>query len=586
MLPAANRWPTNPAASDLSNYDAHEADGPFIAVIRGPGGIGKTALALSFAHRLYDSFPDGQLFVRVAEWDADPSIAVPGPLEAAPDERLARVARALVLALRRPGEDVPDVSQRDELLRLLQEKAANHALIIVLDDAPADVDLSPILNAIGATSTIVVTARQQPSHISADFDEELQPLLDVDSLRILERAIGRDRVQEESDAARRLVELCHREPLALALAGAALAIRPHWKLSLVVKDLAGQVTTGTDPRHAGSFDAAYWMLTEDEQHALRCIGAIGTARIAPWALQATLGDADGYEARAVAARLARTGLIDRTNSGAGGVPVYEVPESVAAYAWRLTDEEEKTRARARLGEQRDRRRLEEPTRQIREQVYPLLREGQLREAIERARDALALTRDNPDHSAEAVCFAALAEIYAEFGEMSAAEDAAERALRIGEPASRARAYRTLGKLKRRVHLFADAENNLDRALGLAEQAGDPGEEIRVLAERAIVRARTENFGQALEDARRARELCAYDEERQQPVALLSEGAVYLYMGASRDVAAKSRAASYALSAKTFATGVRPGPARRARAKAVDGLDKARAGTRRYRDRRP
>src|SRR6202042_3801869 len=120
------------------------------------------------------------------------------------------------------------------------------------------------------------------------------------------------------------------------------------------------------------------------------------------ALQATLGDSEGGESRAVASRLARTGLIDTTNSGTGGVPAYEVPESVAAYARRLARDEEKAETLDRLRAQGARRKQEKPGVQIRRQVYPLMREGRLSEAVERARDALALARDNPNPLAEAV----------------------------------------------------------------------------------------------------------------------------------------------------------------------------------------
>ncbi len=504
--------------------EAHQGARPFIAAVTGPGGIGKTALALSFAHRVYDSFPSGQLFFRVAAWDANTNGTVPGLPGTTADDAMARLAQGLVLALRGPNDPVPDVSERAELITLFQRTAAGRTLIIVLDDVPADVDLSPILK-VSDTSAVIVTARRRPRGIGAESELPLRALGDDESMAMLEQAIGKQRVQRESGAARSLVAWCKGEPLALRLACAALAIRPHWKLSLVKNLVAGE---------ARPFDAAYGMLTEDEQHALRCIGAIGRARIAPWALQATLGDPhdpEGKEAQAVASRLARTGLIERTNSGAGGVPAYEVSEPVAAYARGIANDAEKTQALDRLRAERDERDHKQPAKTIREEVYRRMREGQLQEAVDWARDALALTRDNPDETAEAVCFAALAELYAELGEMSAAEDAAERALRSGEPRSKARAYRTLAKLQRRAHSFADARHNLDQGLDYARQAEDKGEEIRILSELALVLGRQGDFDQALADARRAVEL-SHDMQRQRPLALLAHGAVHLYMASS------------------------------------------------------
>jgi tetratricopeptide (TPR) repeat protein len=531
----------------------HERQDPFVAIVYGPGGIGKTALALHFAHLVYSSFSSGQIFVRVAEWDADPSINSADQRDGTGDDPVARVAESLAYALRDPNEEIPGVSQLPDLLKLVQKKAADQKLIIILDDVPADVDLTPIIRAL-ASSAVVITARQLLQGVSADIAFPLSPLSDGESLEVLREAIGHERVEQESAAAQGLVDLCRGEPLALKMVCTALAIRPHWKLSLVRDWAKRAAPTPSDENDAQSFDAAYWMLAEDEQYALRCIGAIGTARIAPWALQATLGDSDGDESRAIASRLARTGLIDRTNSDVGGVPAYEVPESVSAYALQLTDDQEKSEALGRLHAQQLMRSSEQPVARIRKQVYPLMREGRLRQSIDRVGDALALTRDKPNPSEEAVCFAALAELYAELGEISAAADAAERALKLGGPDSRARAYRVLGKLHHRAHHFSDAKDNLNLALDLARDADDQGEQIRILAQRAIVLGRQDDFQAALDDTRTAYELCTPWDVRQLPVALHAHAAVYLYMASAEKIDGRSPAECYAQAAEILAEG--------------------------------
>ncbi len=358
---------------------------------------------------------------------------------------------------------------------------------------------------------------------------------------MLRQAVGGRDSEDKGGPFRELADRCNGEPLALTLAGAALASRPSWKLSLA-RDLISQGSTYPTGFQAGqqeteSLDATYQLLTSDEQYALRCIGAIGRARFAAWALQAALGDDEGDQTRALASSLTRAGLIERTSTGAGGVPIYEVAEPVVDYARRIADRVDIYRMDAqrsldRLNLQRAERSREQPSLRIRKQVYPRMRAGQLSEAIGRARDALALVRDNPDQSAEAACFAALAELYAELGEISAAEDAASYASRIGGADSKARALRSLAKLRRRARHLAEAEELLNEALHLAREVGDAGEEIRILAERALILGRRGNFDQAKADSLRSVVMCRHNETRQLAFALLSHGGVSLYEAGS------------------------------------------------------
>jgi tetratricopeptide (TPR) repeat protein len=535
--------------------DAHEGDAPFVAVLNGRGGIGKTALALSFAHQIADRFPDGQIFIRVAQWDSMPA-ANNDYTYAENTDIITRIAHEIVYALRSPGQNIPE--QRQELIELFGKLSQGRHLIIILDDVPEHTDLSPLLLML-TRSSIIITARKGPAEANADIGLELEPLSDTDALTLLQSAIGVDRVRE-GEGARDLVDWCNGDPLALALAGAALAARPHWKLSLA-RDLISQDDSppnqsGAKAREAEPLEATYLLLTKDEQHAIRCIGTIGTARFAPWALQAALGDPEETEASALASRLTRARLIERTSEGIGSVPLYQVAEPIVAYARRLADRADTQGAMRRLDARRAERRQERPSQRIRQQVYPLMRAGRLSEAIERARDTLTLTKENPDRGAEAVCFAALAELYTELGELSAAEDAAEYAISIGEADSKARAHRSMAKLQRRANHLLEAERHLNDALHLAIQADDPGEQIRVLAERAMVLGRLGDFDRALADSLKSYEMCKFGEKRQLPFALLSYGAVHLYMGDSGETSEQSGDSPLDKAEKIFAEGYR------------------------------
>jgi hypothetical protein len=523
-------------AYELETFDG---DRPFVAVIQGRAGIGKTALALHFAHQIADRFPDGQTFVHVAEWDSESATYdAGGPVTGAVTE--VKIARELFLALRQPGEKPPPGQLIDEYRRL----STGRKLLIVLDDVPQHATLPPLAQ-IGARGAIILTTRQDPTSVMADVSltEPGVPVLDLQeleeeaALNLLRRAVGKQELTEPDMPFRQLAISCNREPLALTLAGAALASRSNWQLQDLIS--LGSTATSTGYKRVDEpLDATYQLLTKEEQRALRCVGIIGQARFAAWALQATLDDDDGDLTRALTSGLIRSGLIARTSSGAGGVTVFEVTEPVVAYARGLAHRPDVPQpypdlrdALGRLKRQSAERRREKPSMRIRKEVYPRMRAGDFGAAIRRARDTLAQAQDNRDRSAQAVCLAALAELYAELGEISAAEDAAQSARRIGEDDSadsKARALRSLAKLRRRAHHFGEAEKLLDKALDLSREADDPGEEIRVLAERALIRGRRGDFARAKDDATVAESLSQPNELRQLPVAMLAHGRSLLY----------------------------------------------------------
>jgi anion-transporting ArsA/GET3 family ATPase len=68
----------------------------FISAVGGTAGVGKTALAVRWAHQVADRFPDGQLYVNLRGFD--PSGQVMDPAEA---------VRRLLDALNVPPERIP-----------------------------------------------------------------------------------------------------------------------------------------------------------------------------------------------------------------------------------------------------------------------------------------------------------------------------------------------------------------------------------------------------------------------------------------------------------------------------------------------
>ncbi|CCH30314.1 tetratricopeptide repeat protein [Actinosynnema sp. NPDC047251] len=190
---------------------------PLVAVVSGPGGVGKTSLALRWLHGSRTQFPDGQLYVDLG------AHAPEGP--AVPEE----VLEWFLLALGVPGADVPPgLARRQALFRSL---TADRALSLLLDNAVSAAQVRSLLPT-STRSAVLATSRWRLGGLAVDGARFVEvESFDVDSsLELLERAVGR-RVASEPDAARELAHLCGGLPIALSVVGARLSTHPRRTLS-------------------------------------------------------------------------------------------------------------------------------------------------------------------------------------------------------------------------------------------------------------------------------------------------------------------------------------------------------------------
>lgn len=191
---------------------------PAVVVISGPAGVGKTALAVHWAHRLLDRYPDGQLYANLRGFDP---VAPPVPPE--------DVVRAFLHALGEPvGNLPPGLDAQTALLRSL---LADRRAVLLLDNVRDAAQVRPLLPGAGGC-LVVVTSRNSLTGLVATAGARR---LTVDVLshsgarRILESRLGRSRVDAEESAAEDIIERCARLPLAMvvvaarAAAGTALA---------------------------------------------------------------------------------------------------------------------------------------------------------------------------------------------------------------------------------------------------------------------------------------------------------------------------------------------------------------------------
>lgn len=240
---------------------------PIVALV-GPGGIGKTALALRWAHAVAGRFPDGQLFADLKGFSDTAPVA--------PSLVLHRFLRALGV----PGDDIPsDVEERTALYRSM---LAGRRIAIVLDNARDAAQVRPLLPGV-AGCLVVVTSRVQLRGLSVSHDLHAVPVdgLTLDEgVQLLVRLLGAQRVRAEAGAAMELVELCRPLPLALRLAAAQLVVDERETLARFARRVreAGRLSTlavPDDPDTAlrTTFDLSFATLGPEAQRMLRLTGA-------------------------------------------------------------------------------------------------------------------------------------------------------------------------------------------------------------------------------------------------------------------------------------------------------------------------
>jgi DNA-binding SARP family transcriptional activator/tetratricopeptide (TPR) repeat protein len=196
-----------------------------IAVIAGTAGVGKTALAVHWAHQAAERFPDGQLYVNLRGHDSRE------PMSSA--DALAGFLRALGV----DGRDVPqDEAERSAMYRSL---LAGRRILVVLDNTCGAAQVRPLLpGTVGCVA--VVTSRGGLSGLVARDGAtrtELDVLAPAESRALLTRLIG-PRAHAAPRAVNALAERCCHLPLALRLAAELTAARPATPLSVLADELA------------------------------------------------------------------------------------------------------------------------------------------------------------------------------------------------------------------------------------------------------------------------------------------------------------------------------------------------------------
>ncbi|UXY38777.1 BTAD domain-containing putative transcriptional regulator [Streptomyces albidocamelliae] len=271
---------------------------PPIGVISGRSGTGKTALAVHVGHRTAELFPDGRLFIDLRAADAT-------PLQ--PADALARLLRAM-------GADAEALpGGLEELTGLYRTHVGHRRVLLILDNAAGEAHVRPLLPP-GAGSAVLVTSRRRLVALEGAAHLDLSVPGEQDALELLRRVAGTERTGAEPERAAEIVALCGRLPLAVRIAGARLAARPHWapgRLAGRLRDERRRLNelSAGDLELRSSLELGYADLDPPEQRALRRLALLGLPDFASW-IAAPLLDIGTEEAEEAVERLVDCHFID------------------------------------------------------------------------------------------------------------------------------------------------------------------------------------------------------------------------------------------------------------------------------------
>jgi DNA-binding SARP family transcriptional activator len=197
-----------------------------ISAIAGTAGVGKTALAVHWAHRVRDRFPDGQLYANLRGFDPTGRSTT-----------TAEAIRGFLDALGVAPQRVPGTL--DAQIGLYRSLLADKRVLVVLDNARDSEQVRPLLPGASSCMALVTSRNQLTGLVAVDGAHPLAVdlLTAAEARQLLDARLGTDRAAAEPRAVDDLTELCARLPLAVAIAAAHAAANPRLPLADLVTDL-------------------------------------------------------------------------------------------------------------------------------------------------------------------------------------------------------------------------------------------------------------------------------------------------------------------------------------------------------------
>jgi DNA-binding SARP family transcriptional activator/tetratricopeptide (TPR) repeat protein len=287
-----------------------------IATITGMAGIGKTALAVHWAHQVADRFPDGQLYVNLRGFD-------PSGEPMAPAEAISGFLEALQAT---PGHVPSGLAAQASRYRSL---VAGKRMLVLLDNARDADQVGPLVPG-GPGCVVIVTGRPELSSLVAAQGARpltLGPLAGDESRQLLTSRLSPDRTTAEPEATDRIVARCAGLPLALALVAARAAAHPGHSLGALADQLSGG---GAAPDLRRAFSWSYHDLGAAAAHLFRMVGLHPGPDLGVGAA-ASLTGTPVAQARGLVSELVSAHLLDEPSPGR-----YSCHDLLREYAAELT----------------------------------------------------------------------------------------------------------------------------------------------------------------------------------------------------------------------------------------------------------
>jgi tetratricopeptide (TPR) repeat protein len=504
---------------------ATNAPAVVISAVSGTAGVGKTALAVHWGHRVATAFPDGQLYINLRGYDPD---------------RPMQAAEALEVFLRTLGVEPTAIPHRlDERAARYRTLLADRRMLVLLDNAHSVDQVRDLLPGSPSCLVLVTSRGTLPGLVvrHGAVRVNLDVLSQEDAIALLRRLIG-SRLDDEPEQAAALVERCARLPLAIRIAAELAAVRPSVPLARLVEELGDEsrrldlLATDDDDyttvRTVFSWSCRH--LSDDALSAFQLLG-LHPGRDIDLDTAAALLGTDRPAARRLLGLLCRAHLVEESDLGRFGM--HDLLRAYAAE--QAATREDRHAALTRLfghyvrivepGRPHDSWLTAERSNLIAVaaaavDVAPehtivlstrlaqhLDTRAQYRDGLSLHRLAVRAARAGHDRAAEADALNRLGRAYMRTGSYPEAVDHHRRALAIhrelGDPAGESDARHGLGTVAWRLGHYEEARDHLEAVLAIRRELGDvPGEGAALYGLGTVYR-QVGDYREAMDHQRRA-----------------------------------------------------------------------------------